>query len=86
MMLKTAGTVIGGLHQNPECNVPLANANLDIRLLPADVWPQKCDFEALAQALHPLFSTHFQREQCVIAYNQSLIDIAFDQGQLPLVN
>lgn len=82
MTLKTAGTVIGGLHQHPEYNVPLANATLDIRLLPADIWPPECDVDALAQALHPLFSTHFQREQWVIAYHQSLIEIAFDQGEV----
>ncbi|WP_252120337.1 CYTH domain-containing protein [Symbiopectobacterium purcellii] len=68
--------------QHPEYNVPLANATLDIRLLPADVWPPECDVDALAQALHPLFSTHFQREQWVIAYHQSLIEIAFDQGEV----
>lgn len=82
MTLKTAGTVIGGLHQHPEYNVPLADANLDIRLLPADVWPQGVDVEVLTQALHPLFSTHFQREKWVIAYHQSLIEIAFDQGDV----
>ncbi|MGK2889902.1 MAG: inorganic triphosphatase [Candidatus Malihini olakiniferum] len=54
MTLKTTGTVIGGLHQHPEYNVPLADSNLDIRLLRADVWLQRVNVEALAQALHYL--------------------------------
>lgn len=83
MTLKTAGKVIGGLHQHPEYNVALGDsATLDISLLPADVWPEGCDVNALKQALQPLFTTDFQRERWVISYHQSLIEIAFDQGDV----
>ncbi|MGK2960489.1 MAG: hypothetical protein ACSLEM_06825 [Candidatus Malihini olakiniferum] len=67
MTLKTAGIVIIGLYQHPEYNMPLAKANLDIRLLlPADMQQQEVN-EALAKALHlylvsMLFSIHFQRK------------------------
>lgn len=83
MTLKTAGKVIGGLHQHPEYNIALGDTpTLDIRLLPADVWPETCDVAALQQALHPLFSTHFQRERWVVSYHQSLIELAFDNGDV----
>ncbi|SLM64371.1 CYTH domain-containing protein [Dickeya aquatica] len=82
MTVKTAGKVVGGLHQHPEYNVALASPQLDIRQLPAEIWPEGCDLDALAGALQPLFSTDFQREAWVISWHQSLIEIAFDNGEI----
>lgn len=82
MTLKTAGQTIGGLHQRPEYNVALAKPELDIALLPADIWPQGCDLVALQQQLQPLFSTHFVREKWVITYRKSEIEVAFDSGDV----
>ncbi|MGM3160923.1 CYTH domain-containing protein [Dickeya undicola] len=82
MTVKTAGKVVGGLHQHPEYNVDLPGPQLDIRLLPAEIWPEDCDIDALAQALQPLFSTDFQREAWVVSHHQSLIEIAIDQGEV----
>lgn len=82
MTAKTAGKVVGGLHQHPEYNVELAGPQLDIRLLPAEIWPQGGDVEALAQALRPLFSTDFKRETWAVTYRQSVIEMAFDQGKV----
>ncbi|MGA7509213.1 MAG: inorganic triphosphatase [Erwinia billingiae] len=82
MTLKTAGQTIGGLHQRPEYNVALAKPELDIALLPADIWPQGCDLAALQQQLQPLFSTHFVREKWVVTYRQSEIEVAFDRGDV----
>lgn len=83
MTLKTAGKVIGGLHQHPEYNITLGDTpTLDISLLPADVWPEDVDITALQQALRPLFTTHFQRERWVVSYHQSLIELAFDNGDV----
>ncbi|NKI75120.1 inorganic triphosphatase [Dickeya sp. CFBP 2040] len=82
MTVKTAGKVVGGLHQHPEYNVELPGPHLNLHLLPAEIWPEGCDIEALAQALQPLFSTDFQREAWVVSHHQSLIEIAFDQGQI----
>ncbi|WP_455915801.1 CYTH domain-containing protein [Pantoea agglomerans] len=82
MTLKTAGQTIGGLHQRPEYNVALAKPELDIALLPADIWPQGCDLAALQQQLQPLFSTHFVREKWVVTYRGSEIEVAFDRGDV----
>lgn len=82
MTLKTAGKTVGGLHQRPEFNVDLKAAELDIHLLPAEVWPQGCDLQALQAALSPVFSTHFAREKWVVTYRSSEIEVALDQGEV----
>lgn len=82
MTLKTAGKTIGGLHQRPEFNVELKGADLDIRLLPPEVWPKGCDVDALQAALSPVFSTHFAREKWVVTYRSSEIEVALDQGEV----
>lgn len=82
MTLKTAGKNVGGLHQRPEFNVDLKAAELDIHLLPAEVWPEGCDLQALQAALSPVFSTHFNREKWVVTYRSSEIEVALDQGEV----
>ncbi|MFC3396550.1 inorganic triphosphatase [Brenneria rubrifaciens] len=82
MTAKTAGKVVGGLHQHPEYNVALEKAELDLSLLPADIWPENCDLTALQHSLKALFSTDFTRERWVITYHQSIIEIAFDRGEI----
>ncbi|MBW7982686.1 CYTH domain-containing protein [Enterobacillus tribolii] len=82
MTLKTKGQTVGGLHQRPEYNVPLAGPALDISLFPSGVWPAGCNTAELQQALRPLFSTHFQREKWVVTYRQSQIEVALDQGEV----
>lgn len=82
MTLKTAGKTVGGLHQRPEFNVDLKAAELDIHLLPAEVWPEDCDLQALQAALSPVFSTHFAREKWVVTYRSSEIEVALDQGEV----
>lgn len=82
MTLKTAGKTVGGLHQRPEFNVDLKAAELDIHLLPAEVWPEGCDLQALQAALSPVFSTHFAREKWVVTCRSSEIEVALDQGEV----
>ncbi|WP_130831845.1 CYTH domain-containing protein [[Erwinia] mediterraneensis] len=82
MTLKTAGNTLGGLHQRPEYNVALSEPVLDIAQLPAEIWPQGTDLAALQSRLQPLFSTHFQREKWLVRYQQSEIEVAFDQGEI----
>lgn len=82
MTAKTAGKVVGGLHQHPEYNIELEKAELDLSLFPADIWPEHCDLVALQQSLAPLFSTDFSREKWVITYYQSIIEIALDRGEI----
>lgn len=82
MTLKTAGQTIGGLHQRPEYNIDLQRPELNIHLLPAEIWPAGCDLDALQQRLTPLFSTHFQRERWLVTYQSSEIEVAFDRGEV----
>ncbi|PWD61821.1 CYTH domain-containing protein [Pectobacterium parmentieri] len=82
MTAKTAGKVIGGLHQHPEYNIALEKAELDLSLFPAEVWPEDCDIEALQPSLIPLFSTDFTREKWVFTYYQSVIEVALDRGEI----
>ena len=82
MTLKAAGKTLGGLHQRPEYNVDLTEPVLDIARLPAEIWPQGTDLAALQSRLQPLFSTHFVREKWLVHYQQSEIEVAFDQGDV----
>ncbi|CAQ85637.1 MULTISPECIES: CYTH domain-containing protein [Photorhabdus] len=82
MTIKTAGKVIGGLHQRPEYNVRLVKPELALTLFPPHIWPEKCDVEELQSRLHALFSTDFMREKWVITYGQSEIEVVFDQGEI----
>ncbi|WP_353612994.1 inorganic triphosphatase [Mangrovibacter phragmitis] len=82
MTIKTAGHVVGGLHQRPEYNVALDAPVLALDKFPAEIWPQGCDVAELEKALHPLFSTDFLREKWVVTHGDSEVEIAFDQGEV----
>ncbi|WP_413721504.1 inorganic triphosphatase [Sodalis sp. RH23] len=82
MTAKTAGTIVGGLHQHPEYNIPLPGPDIDITLLPADIWPPDMDVATLQQRLQPLFRTDYLREKWLITYGDSEIEVAFDQGEV----
>ncbi|XBS69304.1 CYTH domain-containing protein [Acerihabitans sp. KWT182] len=80
MTAKTAGNVIGGLHRHPEYNVPLTGPELDLSLLPVEIWPEGTDIKDLQTRLQPLFRTDYQREKWVVRFGDSEIEAAFDQG------
>lgn len=82
MTIKTAGKVVGGLHQRPEYNVAIAAPELALERFPADIWPEGCDLAALQQALQPLFRTDFAREKWVVTYGESEIEVGLDQGEV----
>lgn len=82
MTIKTAGSVVGGLHQRPEYNVELKKPTLKLSAFPKEIWPEGCKVAALQKALLPLFSTHFMREKWVITYQQSEIELGLDQGEV----
>lgn len=82
MTMKTAGRVVGGLHQHPEFNVTLPDDKLDISLLPAAAWPSTLDIDALQSQLVPLFTTDFAREKWVVDFADSQIDVALDRGEV----
>ncbi|TCL04713.1 triphosphatase [Sodalis ligni] len=82
MTAKTAGKVTGGLHQHPEYNIPLSGPELDLSLLPAEIWPAGTDIPNLQNQLKPLFRTDYQREKWVVAFGESEIEVAFDRGEV----
>jgi len=80
MTMKTAGRVIGGVHQHPEYNIPLESAELALAHFPAEVWPEGLTPEALQHDVKPLFTTDFNREKWVVTHNESRIELALDEG------
>ena len=59
MTMKIAGRVTGGLHQRPEYNVELSKAELDLSLLPEEIWPEGLSPEDLQSQLKPTFQHRF---------------------------
>ncbi|OTA17586.1 hypothetical protein Xvie_00975 [Xenorhabdus vietnamensis] len=82
MTIKTAGKVIGGLHQRPEFNVPLHHPELDLAQFPDHIWPENTDLDHLQAQLNQLFSTDFNREKWLITYGESEIEVVLDQGTI----
>jgi triphosphatase len=79
--IKTAGNIIGGLHQRPEYNVEIAENIPNLSLFPEKIWPENIELNALQQQLIPLFSTNFIRHTWLIDYSPSTkIELAYDLG------
>ncbi|MCT4703213.1 inorganic triphosphatase [Enterobacteriaceae bacterium H20N1] len=82
MTMKVAGRVTGGLHQRPEYNVELSKPELDLSLLPAEIWQEGVTPAVLQTELQPLFSTDFAREKWVVTHRGSKIELALDLGEV----
>ncbi|PHM61985.1 inorganic triphosphatase [Xenorhabdus ishibashii] len=82
MTIKTAGKVLGGLHQRPEFNIPLHQPKLDLALFPAHIWPENTDLAYLQTQLTELFSTDFDREKWLVTYGESEIEVVLDRGTI----
>ncbi|MEQ2026296.1 CYTH domain-containing protein [Xenorhabdus szentirmaii] len=82
MTMKTAGKVIGGLHQRPEFNVPLSEPVLELAQFPAHIWPENTNLVRLQSQLTELFRTDFTREKWRVNYGQSDIEVVLDQGEI----
>ncbi|MBV6541061.1 CYTH domain-containing protein [Ursidibacter maritimus] len=78
--LKAKGEITGGLHIRPEYNLALEHNFPDLKRLVSHYNLQLGDIKQLQQNLKATFSTDFQREKWVVAFNQSEIEIALDQG------
>ncbi|MCC2617971.1 CYTH domain-containing protein [Aestuariibacter halophilus] len=79
--IKTAGKIIGGLHQRPEYNVPLDGDTPDLEAFPAEVWPADVSVSRLQASLTPLFSTDFTRHCYDIAWSEDcVIEMVLDEG------
>ncbi|MCO4797837.1 MAG: CYTH and CHAD domain-containing protein [Colwelliaceae bacterium] len=80
--IKTAGVVIGGLHQRPEYNVDLDTSFPQLTLFPQDVWSNDLNIEKLQTQLIPLFNTDFTREIWLVSIEGAEIELAFDRGEI----
>lgn len=80
--IKTAGVVVGGLHQRPEYNVDINNSFPDLSLFPANIWTEQDNLTQLQQQLIPLFDTDFTRITWLVTFEKSKIELAFDQGTI----
>jgi len=83
--IKTAGTVVGGLHQRPEYNVDITNNFPELALFPQDIWPEHQNLKVLQEQLVSLFTTNFERLIWLITienneHDVTVIELVFDQG------
>ncbi|NRA85291.1 MAG: CYTH domain-containing protein, partial [Gammaproteobacteria bacterium] len=79
--IKTAGQVIGGLHQRPEYNIDISNKSPNLSLFPNKIWPDDCDLKQLQLDIKPLFSTDFSRKSMMMIYQDgSVVDLVYDSG------
>ena len=79
LTLKTNGEVVGGLHSRPEYNLPLTEKETPTNAQLRELYP----FEQLPSfTLQPIFSTDFNRTFWLVEFQQSKIEVAFDQGKI----
>jgi triphosphatase len=79
--IKTAGRVIGGLHQRPEYNEPIEGLRPELARFKGEIWPAGCDIKQLENELLPIFRTDFNRQTWVIEMpEETLIELAYDSG------
>lgn len=79
--LKTQGTVRGGLHERAEHNIDLPQAEPDLTLFDASVWPRGLRAADLNARLQAQFSTHFTRTVYDIKFEGSEVELVLDVGQ-----
>ena len=81
--IKTAGKVIGGLHQRPEYNVEICSPAPELSLFSNEIWQDNQNVEQLQEALVPLFTTDFNRQIWLIEnQNGSKIELVYDTGNI----
>ncbi|MCG6201595.1 CYTH and CHAD domain-containing protein, partial [Psychromonas antarctica] len=79
--IKTAGRVIGGLHQRPEYNEPIEGTRPELSRFNSKIWPDGCDIKALESELIPMFCIDFQRQTWLVEMaDNTLIEVAYDKG------
>ncbi|TKB47189.1 CYTH domain-containing protein [Thalassotalea mangrovi] len=79
--IKTAGTVVAGLHQRPEYNLPVAGSFPELAEFPAHIWPDGEPVAQLQAALLPIFRTDFNRHCWMVQFaDGSKVELALDIG------
>lgn len=76
--IKTAGRVVGGLHQRREYNIDIDSNQPNMALFDVAILPLTPD--ALQAALVPLFTTDFKRQIWRIKTDDCEFEMVFDQG------
>jgi len=81
--IKTAGEVIGGLHKRPEYNVDIEDDKVNLALFPDEIWQKyPANTLVLQEEIVRLFNTHFERVTWTIKVNDSVVELALDQGTI----
>jgi len=81
--IKTAGKIIGGLHQRPEFNVPISSKKTNLSLFPGEIWEPSQNVSELQKQLVSLFSTDFERRTWLInTHKGGVVEVVFDQGEV----
>lgn len=84
--VKSAGSAVAGLHTRQEINASLPNDQLNLTVLPPNIFPPHINIIDLASQLTPQFTTNFDRHTWLINYSNSVIEIALDQGKITYLN
>lgn len=82
--IKTAGKVVGSLHQRPEYNVdiPINTAKPNLSLFPESIWPEKSSVSKTQSELVVLFETNFLRKKWYVQIQQTKIEAVLDIGEI----
>lgn len=80
--VKTAGKVVGCMHQRPEYNVALEDNHLNLLLFPEHIWPENFDVVKLQKSLQVIFNTNFVRQTWLVTQASSVIELALDRGEI----
>ncbi|GAA6172170.1 hypothetical protein NBRC116592_18400 [Colwellia sp. KU-HH00111] len=80
--IKTAGKVEGCLHQRPEFNIDIPSNQLNLSLFDQAIWPENTDVALLEKQLKVVFSTNFVRQTWLIHQDESVIELALDEGEI----
>ncbi|MFT5704592.1 MAG: triphosphatase [Shewanella sp.] len=80
--IKTAGSVVGGIHSRPEFNVDIDQNVPILSLFPEKIWPEPSIISSVQSELTCLFDTNFSRRTWHIYVDNSLIEVALDIGQV----
>jgi len=81
--IKTAGKVVGGLHQRPEFNVPITVKQPELCLFPAEIWETTQNLKSIQSELVSLFTTDFKRQIWLInTARGGVVEVVFDLGEV----
>lgn len=79
--IKTAGVVVGGLHQRPEYNVNIDKNWPDLSLFPKNIWSQDASVTAIQSQLEALFTTDFERSTWLLQLTEDTqVEVVYDTG------